>query len=53
MWTDVPIQGDTTYEEVPVQILDREIKILRRREIPLVKVIWRNHDMEEATWELE
>ena len=53
MWTDVPIQGDTNYEEIPVQILDHEIKLLRRRGIPLVKVMWQHHDVEEATWELE
>ena len=52
-WTDVPIQVDTTYEEFPIQILEREVKILRRREIPLVKVLWQYHGDEEATWELE
>ncbi|XP_024028602.1 uncharacterized protein LOC112093762 [Morus notabilis] len=44
---------DTTYEEAPVQILDRKIKNLRYREILLVKVLWQHHGVEEATWELE
>ncbi|XP_024018739.1 uncharacterized protein LOC112090811 [Morus notabilis] len=52
-WYDVPIQYDTTYEEVPIQILDRKMKSLRQREIPLVKVLWQHHGVEEATWELE
>ncbi|XP_024020452.1 uncharacterized protein LOC112091328 [Morus notabilis] len=52
-WTDVPIQVDTTYEEFPVWILECEIKTLRHREIPLVKVLWQYHGDEEATWELE
>ena len=39
-WTEVPIQEDVTYEEVPVQILEREVKKLRWHEIPLVKVLW-------------
>ena len=52
-WYDVPIQYDTTYEEVPIQILDRKMKSLRQREIPLVKVLWQHHGIEEATWELE
>ncbi|XP_022927109.1 uncharacterized protein LOC111434046 [Cucurbita moschata] len=41
------------YEEEPVQIVDREVKTLRNREIALVKVLWRNHQLEEVTWERE
>ncbi|KAL4319568.1 hypothetical protein GQ457_18G013180 [Hibiscus cannabinus] len=36
-----------------VLILDREVKRLRNKNISLVKVLWRNHKMEEATWEPE
>ncbi|XP_071939157.1 uncharacterized protein [Coffea arabica] len=32
---------------------EREVKELRNKKIPLVKVLWKNHGMEEATWELE
>ncbi|XP_073031332.1 uncharacterized protein [Primulina eburnea] len=42
-----------SYEEVPVQILDRKVKVLRNKEIGIVKVLWRNHRIEEATWEPE
>ncbi|XP_073298494.1 uncharacterized protein [Primulina huaijiensis] len=43
-----------SYEEVPVQIMDCKVKVLRRnKEIGFVKVLWRNHVIEEATWELE
>ncbi|XP_024030690.1 uncharacterized protein LOC112094321 [Morus notabilis] len=52
-WYDVPIQDDTTYDEVPVQIIDRKMKSLRHREIPLMKVLWQHHGGEEATCELE
>ncbi|XP_024029595.1 uncharacterized protein LOC112094004 [Morus notabilis] len=52
-WYDVPIQYDTTYKETPIQILDRKMKSLRQCEIPLVKVLWQHHGVEEATWELE
>ncbi|XP_024017534.1 uncharacterized protein LOC112090437 [Morus notabilis] len=52
-WYDVPIQYDATYEEAPVQILDRKLKSLRHREIQLVKVTWQHHGVEDATWELE
>ena len=41
------------YEEKPVEILDREVKEWRKKRIPLVKVLWRNHKTEEATWESE
>ena len=44
---------DLAYEEVPVQILDQKEKELRTKKIRLVKVLWRNHSIEEATWERE
>ena len=53
MWTEIPLREDLTYEEQPIMILDREVKVLRRREIPLVKVLWQYHGVEDATWELE
>jgi hypothetical protein len=47
------IQPNLTYEELPVQILDRKEQQLRTKTISLVKVLWRNHGVEEASWELE
>ncbi|XP_052874847.1 uncharacterized protein LOC128280661 [Gossypium arboreum] len=44
---------DLTFKEEPVQILDYDVKVLRRKSIPLVKVLWLNHSSEEATWEPE
>ncbi|BBH07014.1 transposable element gene [Prunus dulcis] len=49
----IELQEDLTYVEQPVQILDRKMQVLRSREIPLVKVLWRSHTVEEATWEPE
>ncbi|KAL5573610.1 hypothetical protein UlMin_023207 [Ulmus minor] len=49
----IQVNEDLTYEENPVQILDRKDKTLRNKVIPLVKVLWRNHKIEEATWERE
>ena len=34
-------------------ILDRQVRKLRSKEIPMVKVVWRNHTNKEATWKLE
>ena len=45
------IQKNLTYEEEPVQILDRREQVLRNKTILLVKVLWRSHTIEEATWE--
>ncbi|KAA0066456.1 pol protein [Cucumis melo var. makuwa] len=47
------IDENLSYTERPVKVLAREVKTLRNKEIPLVKVLWRNHRVEEATWECE
>ena len=44
---------DLSYEDVLVEILDRQIKRLRNKSISIVKVLWRNHLVEDATWEVE
>ena len=49
----VEIQENLTYEEEPAQILDRREQVLRNKTIPLVKVLWRSHTIEEGTWERE
>ncbi|KAK6151883.1 hypothetical protein DH2020_014518 [Rehmannia glutinosa] len=49
----IELKVDLSYEEIPVRILLREVKKLRNKEIPLVKVLWRNQSVEEVTWERE
>ena len=49
----VQLKENLTYEETPVQIVDRREKVLRSKVISLVKVLWRNHEREAATWEPE
>ena len=49
--SEVEISENLSYVEKPVKIVDRRIKQLQNREIPMVKVLWRNHGIEEATWE--
>ena len=41
------------YEDVPVEILDRQVRRLRSKEVALVKVLWRSQSIEGATWEAE
>ena len=50
---EVDISPEVRYEEPVVAILDRKEKVLRNKNIPLVKVLWKRHANEEATWELE
>ena len=50
---DVQVQSDFTYNEEPKAILAREVKQLQNKQVPLVKVLWQHHGMEEATWEPE
>ncbi|KAL6129303.1 hypothetical protein ACLB2K_072655 [Fragaria x ananassa] len=49
----ISLKKDLTYEEEPVQIIDQEEKVLRNKTVRLVKVLWRSHQVEEATWEAE
>ena len=49
----IEVHEDLTYEEKPIKIIDRQEKKLRNKVIPLVKVQWKNHKSEEATWERE
>ena len=49
----VQVQEDLTYESRPIQILDRDVKRLRNKEVPSVKVLWQNQQYKEATWERE
>ncbi|XP_050233317.1 uncharacterized protein LOC126681805 [Mercurialis annua] len=47
------VSEELTYEEKPVEIVDSQVRKLRTKEIPMVKVLWRNHSVEECTWETE
>ena len=46
-------KADLSYDEEPKAILAREVKQLRNKQVPLVKVLWQHHGREEATWEPE
>ena len=50
---EIELRDDLSYEEQLVQILGREEKELCNKTVSLVKVLWRNHLVEEATWERE
>ncbi|WMV08157.1 hypothetical protein MTR67_001542 [Solanum verrucosum] len=48
---DIGIKDSLYYEEIPIQILDLQVRKLRTKEAASVKVFWRNQFVEEATWE--
>ena len=50
---DVQVKENLTHETFPLRINERRVKHLRGREIPLVKVVWRNASGKDATCELE
>ncbi|XP_068305051.1 uncharacterized protein [Pyrus communis] len=43
------INPDLTYDEEPVTILDWKDKVMRNKTVCLVKILWRNHSVEEAS----
>ncbi|XP_038880320.1 uncharacterized protein LOC120071960 [Benincasa hispida] len=47
------LSENLSYEDKPAQIVAREVKVLRSKKVPLVKVLWQNHQFEKATWERE
>ncbi|WMV37238.1 hypothetical protein MTR67_030623 [Solanum verrucosum] len=49
----VAVKDRLSYEDVPVEILDRQVRRLRNKEVASVKVLWRSQSVEGATWEAE
>nr|GFD39532.1 hypothetical protein [Tanacetum cinerariifolium] len=47
------IRTDLSYVEEPEAILDHQARVMRKKTIPFVKILWRNHLEQEATWEIE
>ncbi|XP_070039402.1 uncharacterized protein [Nicotiana tomentosiformis] len=50
---DVQVTEQLSYEETPISILDRQVRRLRTKDVDLVKVLWRNNNVKEMTWEAE
>jgi len=48
---DIGIKDSLSYEEIHVQILDRQVRKLRTKEVASFKILWRNQFVEKATWE--
>ncbi|WMV24234.1 hypothetical protein MTR67_017619 [Solanum verrucosum] len=52
-WESLDIKDSLSYEEVPIEILDRQVWRLRDKEIASMKVFWRNQLVEGGTLEAE
>ena len=49
----IEVSETLTYVEEPMKILDRKVKQLRNKKIPIVKVKWSYHSPRKATQEVE
>ena len=47
----VEFEEDLSFEVQPVAIVEQEMKQLRSKVIPMVKVLWKSDMIEEMTWE--
>ena len=52
-WGQIEIYTDGTLEEGPVCIIDSRDRVLRRKTVRQVRVLWRHCGVEESTWERE
>ena len=50
-FSTVQLDKDLSYEEEPVAILDRQVRQLRSKSFPSVRVQWRGQLPEASTWE--
>jgi hypothetical protein len=49
----ITIEQDLTFEARPMRILEEADRVMRRRTLKFVKVLWTNQTEREARWELE
>ncbi|GKB26265.1 hypothetical protein Tco_0865666 [Tanacetum coccineum] len=50
---EIQLDDKLNFVEEPVEIMDREVKQLKRSRIPIVKVRWNARRVPEYTWERE
>jgi len=52
-YTGIAVSDDLGYEAKPMRIIDRQVKQLRNKSIPMVKIEWKEHYGKDGTWEME
>jgi hypothetical protein len=50
---ELTVQGDLTYMEYPIKIIDILTRVTRKKVIKMCKVQWSHYGEDEATWERE
>ncbi|GKF49073.1 putative reverse transcriptase domain-containing protein [Tanacetum coccineum] len=50
---EIEIDENLRFVEEPIEIVEQDVKKLKRRRIPLVKVRWNSRQGDEYTWEHE
>ena len=50
-WRQIEVDTDENFEEGLVCILDSRDQVLRRKNVRLVRVLWRHYRVKESTWE--
>jgi hypothetical protein len=50
---ELGVQGELTYTEYPIKILDTLTRVTRNKVMKMCKVQWSHHEEDEATWERE
>jgi hypothetical protein len=48
-WTMIQVENKGVFRVEPICIMDRKVKVLRRKSIGLVKVQWTYYSLEDAT----
>ncbi|KAL8114537.1 hypothetical protein AgCh_021413 [Apium graveolens] len=48
-YEQVDLQPDLTYIEQPIRIMDQKEQVLRNKMVKLVRILWRNQNVEEST----
>lgn len=49
----IVFEEDLTFSEEAIQIMDRKEQARRNKNIPLVKMLWKYHTLEDDTWAWE
>ena len=46
---NIKLQSDLTYEEKPIEVLEEMDRVTRSKVIKFYKVVWNNHNEQDAT----
>jgi hypothetical protein len=47
------LKPELSYVEKPMRIIEKSVKELRNKKIPIVNELWEHHGTQDATWKIE